>query len=514
MGLEIMANIDFRPGLALGCFSLFLLGVEPSSKAAETGVFVDVKESDASDARVVERWKLYGSSHALVIGIDDYTGGWPKLRNAVRDARSIADELERHGFQVTLKTDLDARELRDTLRAFYVLRGADPEARLLLWFAGHGHSIDDEGFLVPADAPLPTDPRFKIKALHMRDFGGLIRLSQSKHVLSVFDSCFSGTIFTARAGPAFANISRKTKRPVRQFITSGDAGQQVRDDGSFRKLFIRAIRGEDRADANADGYVTGDELGLYLSQRVTNLTNGAQTPRYGRLQDVNFDQGDFVFVLPKKQSVPVSTAVQGNESVAKPDDPSEAALDLAFWNAIKDTNDPARFQAYLKSFPSGRFAPLARLNAGPPSAAESDREPDREQAARMTGIEPKTEPQQDSTMETASDTQPRLPDTEAVAALPDTQASGDPSKWDGEWDAHDGLWALNFKIRGGKVTVRARFGGKTLNGEGKIDSSGEVKAWAFRPSLAVHDFFGKMPRISMRGSGILGDVDFVLEKKE
>ncbi len=115
MGLEIMAKIAFRPGLALGCFGLFLLGVEPSSKAAENGVYVDVKESDSSDARVVERWKLYGSSHALVIGIDDYTGGWPKLRNAVRDARRLADELEHHGFQVTLKTDLDARELRDTL---------------------------------------------------------------------------------------------------------------------------------------------------------------------------------------------------------------------------------------------------------------------------------------------------------------------------------------------------------------------------------------------------------------
>ena len=170
------------------------------------------------------------------------------MKNAVRDAREVADELERHGFQVTLKTDLGARELRETLRAFYALRGADPEARLLLWFAGHCQTINGEGFLVPADAPLPNDPLFKIMALHMRDFGGLMRLANSKHVLSVFDSCFSGTIFTARAGPAIANISHKTKQPARQFITSGEAGQQVRDDGSFRKLFIRAMRGEEQAD--------------------------------------------------------------------------------------------------------------------------------------------------------------------------------------------------------------------------------------------------------------------------
>ncbi len=30
----------------------------------------------------------YGDSRALVIGIDDYRNGWPRLSNAVRDART------------------------------------------------------------------------------------------------------------------------------------------------------------------------------------------------------------------------------------------------------------------------------------------------------------------------------------------------------------------------------------------------------------------------------------------
>ncbi|MBL7205198.1 MAG: hypothetical protein ISS63_12855 [Desulfobacteraceae bacterium] len=57
------------------------------------------------------------------------------------------------------------------------------------------------------------------------------------------------------------------------------------DDGRFRKLFIRAIRGEERADANNDGYLTGSELGLFLTDRLTNLTESRQTPRYGKLRD-------------------------------------------------------------------------------------------------------------------------------------------------------------------------------------------------------------------------------------
>ncbi|MDP6547310.1 MAG: FG-GAP-like repeat-containing protein, partial [Phycisphaerae bacterium] len=83
----------------------------------------------------------------------------------------------------------------------------------------------------------------------------LVRLAEAKHVLSVFDSCFSGTIFQARSSAAPKAITRKTTAAVRQFITSGDAGQEVRDDGSFREYFIRALRGEERSDFNGDGYV-------------------------------------------------------------------------------------------------------------------------------------------------------------------------------------------------------------------------------------------------------------------
>ena len=426
-----MASCGIRRLLAAiwAGFSLVALGVgaeradaaQPAG-GAESGLYIDIKESEAPGAPVVSRQRLYRTSHALVIGIDDYVGGWPKLNNAVRDARELADELERHGFQVTLKTDPDARELRETLRAFYALRGAEPDARLLLWFAGHGHTINGEGFLVPADAPPPLDPAFKLKALHMRDFGGLIRLADAKHVLSVFDSCFSGTIFTARAGAAIANITHKTAKPVRQFITSGDAGQQVRDDGSFRKLFIRAIRGDERADANADGFVTGEELGLYLSQRVTNLTDAAQTPRYGRLQDVDYDQGDFVFRLatpaPRQTVQPVQPdqagvtpqAGQTGTTVLR----SNTDHELAFWNAIKDSSDPADYRAYLQSFPQGSFAPLAQLRLARLETAETSAPSSAEPA--VTPAEPSESSEQVVPAKRAA------PAEQQVAALPPPDA--------------------------------------------------------------------------------------------
>jgi len=276
---------------------------------AERPGTVDVKASEKAGAGVVERVKLYSSSYALVIGNDKYQH-WPKLEEAERDAREVAAELKNHGFEVDLQFNLDAAALSKQLKAFFAKKGQNPESRLLLWFAGHGHTLDDEGYLVPVDAVANgSSPDFLTTALPMRDFGSLVRLAKSKHVLSVFDSCFSGTIFRTRAGSIPNAITRKTLMPVRQFITSGDAGQQVRDDGSFRTLFLRALRGQAGADFNKDGYLTGEELGLFLNQEMSRLTGDAQTPNAGKLQDVKYDEGDFVFFLPQDGSPVVEAAI-------------------------------------------------------------------------------------------------------------------------------------------------------------------------------------------------------------
>ena len=264
---------------------------------AENGRGIDIVIKDSKGNQV----GLYEESHALVIGIDNYTNGWSRLSNAVNDADAVAEELEKQGFEVTLRKDLTGTALRDELRQFFVAKGKNSEARLLLWFSGHGHTLDGEGFLIPSDAPIHTSGQFKVTSLHMRDFGGFVRLAESKHVLSIFDSCFAGTIFNTRSGVPSPAITRATVLPVRQFLTSGDANQQVSDDGSFRELFLRAIRGEEWADANKDGYLTGSELGNFLSDRVTNLTNAAQIPRQGKLLDVKYDRGDFVFALNEPQ---------------------------------------------------------------------------------------------------------------------------------------------------------------------------------------------------------------------
>ena len=346
------------------------------ASAQQRGIRLRLRTDESPNAPFAETVELYRKSYALVIGIDEYTGGWMRLSNAVADAKEIARELSKRGFEVTFKKNLTADALRTSLKEFFALQGADPEARLFLWYAGHGHTLKGEGYLVPSDAPQPITPAFKVKAIHMREFPGFMRLADSKHVFAVFDSCFAGTVFSTRAGGTPAAITRATTKPVRQFLTSGDADQEVSDDGTFRKLFLRALRDEERADANGDGYLTGSEIGLYLSDRVTNITEQAQTPRFGKLRDPDYDRGDFVFVLPGRKKV-----AEGATQPVPPVESHDALVEIMAWASIAASDNVTEFEGYLQDYPEGRFATIAQRKIATLKAGETARKPPSSAAA-------------------------------------------------------------------------------------------------------------------------------------
>jgi formylglycine-generating enzyme required for sulfatase activity len=312
--------------------------------------------------------KLYEQSYALVVGVSDYTRGWPNLPGVKKDVEEVARALERHGFLVTKVENPDSAQLDKSFREFIDAYGRGVETRLLFYFAGHGHTVrqsygEEMGYIVPTDAPLPArDPAgFMSKAMDMQQMEIYARRVQSKHALFVFDSCFSGAIFAlSRAVPDA--ISYKTARPVRQFITSGSANEQVPDQSIFRHQFVEALDGE--ADVNKDGYVTGTELGEFLQDKVINYSRSAQHPQYGKIRNPNLDKGDFVFALPKAPKPPLAVA-GATPTPAPPTGVAPIAVELAFWDSVKNSSDPADFREYLKKYPAGQFAGIAqrRLSA-------------------------------------------------------------------------------------------------------------------------------------------------------
>ena len=81
-----------------------------------------------------------------------------------------------------------------------------------------------------------------------------------------------------------------------------------------------------------------------VRDQVLEETNGRQEPfTYGSLP------GKAVYLI----------APQDEPEAAQPK-VDQSVVDLAYWNAIKDTKDPVIIRSYLEKFPSGQFNVLAR----------------------------------------------------------------------------------------------------------------------------------------------------------
>lgn len=246
---------------------------------------------------------LYENSYALVIGVSEYTNGLSNLPGVKKDVALVAEVLEEHGFQIKLAENPTDRNQLDRLFTDFIDKyGQKINDRLLFYFSGHGHTLKtayggEMGYIIPANAPNPyqDEDGFRATALDMQMIEVYAKRIQSKHALFIFDSCFSGSIFAlSKAIPE--NISYKTAKHVRQFITSGSADEKVPDDGVFRQQFVEALKGE--ADTDDDGYVTGQELGEFLQKNIIIYSNNTQHPQYGKIRDPLLDKGDFVFQLP------------------------------------------------------------------------------------------------------------------------------------------------------------------------------------------------------------------------
>ncbi len=251
-----------------------------------------------------------------------------KLNNLQHEAADFVSALNCQGFQVDVVANPGSLRLKQSIEDFVKRFGYNPDNRLVIYFAGHGWTRNNDlGYLVPVDAPAvaraDSDLEFAKSALSMEQIMSWAKQMEAKHVLFIFDSCFSGAIFKVRsASPLPTYLQRKMNMPVRQFLTAGDVNEVVPATTLFTPLLIRALDGA--ADFNHDGYVTGSELGEYLPQQIANYSS-AQNPQYGKIRDPRLDEGDIVFRVVRASAGGVPTIPQGSAPLEVPPPQAKAS---------------------------------------------------------------------------------------------------------------------------------------------------------------------------------------------
>jgi len=252
---------------------------------------------------VSEDKTLYEKSFAVVIGINNYEK-WPALEFAINDAKAVKKILQETGFNdITTVFDKEATQRRILTELFNNLpKKAGHNDRVLFYFAGHGQTEDlsgggKKGYIIPVDADTSN---YASTAISMEQIRSLSSRISAKHILYVMDSCYSGLGLNRSSGvsPKIGDYLRKvSSMRVVQIITAGGKGEQVQEKeghGLFTTYLMKAIEGE--ADFNKDNVVTGTELGAYLRPTVSDASNQAQTPLYGRLEG----EGEFLLFVTKQ----------------------------------------------------------------------------------------------------------------------------------------------------------------------------------------------------------------------
>ncbi|MGE5492677.1 MAG: caspase family protein [Actinomycetota bacterium] len=312
-------------------------------------------------ALVLVHTVLVGTGHAaperrvaLVIGNDTYQEV-TKLEKAANDARAVGQQLKKVGFEVLSYTNLTRREMNQAIGQF--VEKVSGGGVGVFFYAGHGVQAGGSNFLLPVDIKVKSEQDLVDEAVDMQRV--LERLSDAKAKLSllVIDACRDnpfkkayGRSIGATRGLAIPQAPNGTL-----VVYSAGIGQQALDKLSDN-------------DNNPNGLFTREFLpiiatpGMRLDEGVRKLRSSVIAKAKSVGHDQNpaiYDQtdGDFYFI-----NGPVTVNVQTAPSnpVVTPVGPSSAAVEMEFWSSIKGSNDKADFQEYLRQYPNGSFAGIAR----------------------------------------------------------------------------------------------------------------------------------------------------------
>src|SRR3954470_2209929 len=93
---------------------------------------------------------------ALVIGNAKYPDAEAPLKEPINDARDVADELKRDGFDVDVGENMSGDAMRRALDKLY--KKIKPGSVVLVFFSGYGIQSARQSYLIPVDAQIWTEP--------------------------------------------------------------------------------------------------------------------------------------------------------------------------------------------------------------------------------------------------------------------------------------------------------------------------------------------------------------------
>ena len=206
-----------------------------------------------------------GDRFALVIGNAKYPDAEAPLKEPINDARDVADELKRDGFNVEIGENLTGDGMR---RAFDRLYGRiKPGSVALIFFSGFGVQSSRQSYMIPVDAQIWTEPDVRRDGFSLETVLGEINNRGAGVKIALLDASRRNP-FERRFRSFSAGLAPVIAPNGTLVMYSAALSSVVSDSGSDRSMFVQELLKEIRVpDLMAEETLNRTRVGVTRASR-------------------------------------------------------------------------------------------------------------------------------------------------------------------------------------------------------------------------------------------------------
>src|SRR6195952_1819924 len=203
--------------------------------------------------------------YALVIGNAKYPDAEAPLKEPINDARDVADELKRDGFNVDVGENLTSEQMR---RAFDRLYGKiKPGSVALVFFSGFGVQSNRQSYMIPVDAQIWTEPDVRRDGFSLETVLGEINNRGAGVKIALIDASRRNP-FERRFRSFSAGLAPVIAPNGTLVMYSAALSSVISDNGTDHSLFVRELLKEIRTpDLMAEETLNRTRVGVTRASR-------------------------------------------------------------------------------------------------------------------------------------------------------------------------------------------------------------------------------------------------------
>src|SRR5579872_1116464 len=202
---------------------------------------------------------------ALVIGNAKYPDADAPLREPINDARDVADELKRDGFNVDLGQNLTGDGMRRAFDRLYAK--IKPGSVVLIFFSGFGIQSNRQSYLMPVDAQIWQEQDVRHDGFSLETVLGEINNRGAGVKIALIDASRRNP-YERRFRSASAGLAPVVAPNDTLVMYSASLSSVISDNGGDHSLFVQELLKEIRVpDLMAEETLNKTRVGVTRASR-------------------------------------------------------------------------------------------------------------------------------------------------------------------------------------------------------------------------------------------------------